>query len=205
MKILQHLIVVVSVTAFLGGAATLLKGRSWDFEAEEVGKAPQGFHEEVGRWVVAQEGGNRVLAQRAENEDETFNLVLVEGTSYRDLDLSVRVKAGTGEIDQGGGFVWRARDKGNYYIARYNPLESSLRVYKVEDGERTQLDHADVPADHKWHTIRITMTGREALGYFDGKKVLVAEDRTFAEPGMVGLWSKADARSAFDDLKVEGK
>ncbi len=165
----------------------------------------EGFRHVEGRWVVTEDADNQVLAQRAESDDRTFNLTLVENTSHRDLELSVRLRAETGEIDQGGGFVWRAIDKDNYYIARYNPLEDNLRVYKVENGRRTQLDHADVPGDHKWHTLRITMNDREILGYFDDKRLLVAEDSTFREAGMIGLWTKADARSMFDDLKVTGK
>ncbi len=141
-------------------------------------------------------------AERAENENRVFNVALVEGTNYKDLDLSVRLKAIAGKNDQGGGLVWRAKDTHNYYIARYNPLEDNLRVYKVENGKRTQLDHADVPGNREWHTLRITMSGREILGNLDGKKFLVAEDSTFPDAGKIGLWSKSDAQSYFDDLTV---
>lgn len=178
--------------------------RVWDFGSDEPGHIAQGFTGEVGRWEVARDGGEAVLAQRAENPKRTYNLALVAGSSYRDLDLSVRIKAVAGETDQGGGIVWRAKDKDNYYIARYNPLEPNLRLYKVEDGKRTQLDHADAPGDHGWHTLRITMKGREVLGYLDGRKLLEAEDETFAEAGRIGVWSKSDARSYFDDLTASG-
>jgi hypothetical protein len=117
----------------------------------------------------------------------------------------VRLKAVAGETDRGGGLVWRAKDKNNYYIARYNPLEPNFRVYKVEDGKRTQLDHAEAPGDTEWHTLRITMNGREIFGYLDGKNLLEAEDSTFVDVGKIGLWSKSDARSYFDDLTVSGK
>lgn len=176
--------------------------KAWDFEADAPGMIARGFTNEVGRWEVAEDVGNHVLAQRAENEDRVFNVTLVDGTNYKDLDLSVRVKALAGKNDQGGGLVWRARDRDNYYIARYNPLEDNLRLYKVENGRRTQLDHADVPGDRGWHTLRITMSGREILGYLDGKRVLVAEDSTFPDAGKIGLWSKSDAQSYFDDLTV---
>lgn len=178
-------------------------GKRWDFESDSPGQPPRGFVSEVGKWEVAKDGGNRVVAQRAENENRIFNVALVDGTSYKDLDLSVRVKAVHGKNDQGGGLVWRARDKDNYYIARYNPLEDNLRVYKVEAGKRTQLDHADAPGDHEWHTLRITMSGREITGYLDGKKLLVAEDSTFPDAGKIGLWSKSDARTLFDDLTAQ--
>jgi hypothetical protein len=176
--------------------------RSWNFNADRAGAIAAGFRSLVGRWEVADDGGNHVLEQRAESERRAYNLTLIDDTSYGDLDLSVRVKAGTGEVDQGGGIVWRARDQDNYYVARYNPLEDNYRAYKVENGRRTQLDHADAPGDRQWHTLRITMKGREMIGYLDGKKVLVVEDSTFRDAGKIGLWSKADARSSFDDLTV---
>jgi hypothetical protein len=176
---------------------------TWDFESDAVGKPARGFTTEVGRWEVAQDGTNHVLAQLAENENRVYNVALVGGTSYKDLAISVRVKPRAGKLDQGGGLVWRAKDKDNYYVARFNPLEDNLRLYKVENGKRTQLDHADAPGDRDWRTLRITMQGREIAGWLDGKKLLVAEDSTFPDAGRIGVWSKADAQSFFDDLNAE--
>lgn len=190
-----------AVVVLMMGAAS--RPEAWDFEADAVGGPAKGFVAEVGRWEVAQDGGNRVLAQRARNGDRVYNVALVDGTSYRDLDVSVRVKPLAGEIDQGGGVVWRAKDKDNYYIARFNPLEDNLRLYLVENGRRIQLDHADVAGGRGWRTLRITMQGRDITGWLDGEKLLVAEDSTFADAGRIGVWSKADAQSYFDDLKAD--
>ena len=132
----------------------------------------------------------------------TFNVALIAGTSFKDIDLSVRLKAVAGEIDRGGGLIWRARDKSNYYICRFNPLEDNYRVYKVENGKRTMFKGEKTPGDANWHTLRVTMVGTKITCYFDGKKYLEAEDATFAEAGMIGLWSKADAQSYFDKLTV---
>jgi hypothetical protein len=184
------------------GAAAAPAGH-WDFESDAVGKPARGFTTEVGRWEVARDGDNHVLAQLAENENRVYNVALVEGTSYKDLDISVRVKPRAGKLDQGGGLVWRAKDKVNYYIARFNPLEDNLRLYLVENGRRTQLDHADVAPGRDWRTLRITMQGRDITGWLDGKKLLVAEDSTFPDAGRIGVWSKSDAQSYFDDLKAD--
>jgi 3-keto-disaccharide hydrolase len=176
--------------------------KNWDFESDQPGKIARGFISKIGTWEVAIDGDNKVLAQKAKNDDDTFNLVLIEETHYKNLDLSVRVKAGAGTLDQGGGVVWRAMDKNNYYVARYNPLENNFRVYKVEKGKRTQFDTAKVPGDKKWHTLRITMAGDEIACYLDGMQYLEVEDSTFPSAGKIGLWSKADAQSYFDDLTV---
>jgi hypothetical protein len=189
-------IVLISGAASLEGPTK----RVWDFESDEPDKIAGGFSNEVGRWVVAQDGKNRVLAQKAASDDDTYNVALAEGTSYQDLDLSVRLKALAGKDDQGGGLVWRAKDAKNYYIARYNPLEDNFRVYKVVAGKRTMFENAKVPGDTEWHTLRITMKGPKIRGYLDGKTYLEVEDSTFSEAGRIGLWSKADAQTYFDDL-----
>src|SRR5262249_14919080 len=111
-------------------------------------------------------------------------------------------RAVAGVVDRGGGLVWRAKDRNNYYICRYNPLEDNFRVYKVEDSKRTQFASAKVPGDEAWHTVRATMSGVKITCYLDGKKLLEAEDSTFREAGMIGFWSKADAQSYFDELAV---
>ena len=95
-----------------------------------------------------------------------------------------------------------AKDKKNYYICRYNPLEDNFRVYKVVDGVRTMFQDAKTPGDEKWHDPRVTMAGRKITCYLDGAKLLEAEDGTFEAAGAMGLWSKADAQSYFDDVTV---
>jgi hypothetical protein len=113
------------------------------------------------------------------------------------------MKAVGGETDRGGGLVWRAKDKNNYYICRYNPLRgASYRVYKVVDSKRTQFQALILPEDLEWHILRVTMKGSKIICYFDGKKSLEVDDSTFPDAGKIGLWSKSDARSYFDDLSV---
>ena len=192
------------IAAMISGmliAADLTK-KTWDFEKDESGRIAKGFTNEVGQWEVANDGDNHVLYQKAKNDDATFNVALVEGTSCKDIDLSVKLKAVAGEVDRGGGLVWRAKDSKNYYLARYNPLEDNFRVYKVQDGKRTQFQSAKIPGDDKWHTLRVTMVVTKIACYLDGQKYLEVEDATFPEAGMIGLWSKADAQSYFDDLTV---
>jgi hypothetical protein len=198
----QHALTLIALLISVISLADETTKKTWDFEKDEPGKIATGFTNEVGTWEVANDGDNHVLYQKAKNDDATFNIALVQGTSYKDLDLSVKLKAVAGEIDRGGGLVWRAKDAKNYYVARYNPLEDNYRVYKVEDGKRTMFKGEKIPGEEKWHTLRVTMVGPKITCYFDGKRYLDAEDATFPGAGMVGLWSKADAQSYFDDLSV---
>ena len=193
------------VASVLAGAQFASGGDdvTWTFERDTVGKVPAGFQQEVGKWRVVEAEGRKVLAQQAESPDRVFNVVLATDVHPRDLDLSVKLKAVAGKLDQGGGLIWRAKDKKNYYVARYNPLEDNFRVYKVERRKRTMFKNADIPHTPGWHTLRVTMVGKHIECFYDGKKYLECDDATFPDAGMIGLWSKADAQSYFSDLQLK--
>lgn len=195
---------LIACAAFLGATAFAADSgkRTWTFDDATVGKLPAGFRGEVGDWAIARDGDEHVLSQRAKNADEVFNVVLATDTRAADVDLTVKLKPIAGKDDQGGGLLWRARDKDNYYLARYNPLEDNYRLYKVEKGKRTMFKNADIKATPGWHTLRVTMRGEHMVCYYDGVKRLEADDDTFPGPGMIGLWSKADAQSYFDNLTL---
>ena len=174
--------------------------KTWTFDDDEAGAIAKGFTNEVGEWKVAASDQGKALAQLAKNPNSVFNVTLISDTNAKDVDLSVRMKAIAGEHDQGGGLVWRAKDAKSYYLARYNPLEDNYRLYHVVGGKRTLIQNVDIAHSDGWHTLRVTMTGDQITCYYDGKKYLEAKDSTFPEAGKIGLWSKADAQSHFDDL-----
>ncbi|ODT97373.1 MAG: hypothetical protein ABS79_07555 [Planctomycetes bacterium SCN 63-9] len=176
---------------------------TWSFDKVEVGATPSGFEEEVGSWKVRESHGKKVLAQLAKNSDPTFNVVLIDKPVARDFSLAVKLKSIDGELDRGGGLVWRAKDARNYYIARYNPLENNFRLYKVVKGKRTMLRNADVPFAEGFRTLRVTMNGDYIQCRLDGKFLLEVSDSTFPGEGRIGLWTKADARTEFDGLTLE--
>jgi len=207
-----HVVAMVVLAACLATAALseeAAKPVVFNFDADKAGETPKGWQAAVGTWKVAADdtapSKPNVLAQSAEGPGPQFNIALAAETSFRDFDLSVKMKAVAGKTDQGGGPVWRARDAKNYYVCRWNPLEDNFRLYKVVDGKRTQLATADVKAEPGWRTIRVTAKGDQIECYFDGKKVVEAKDDTFKDAGKVGLWTKADAATHFDDLTVSGK
>lgn len=179
--------------------------RTLDFESDEAGKPASGFVTAVGDWSVVMDGTNRVLAQTAQSSDSTFNLVLRPDLLFADVELSVRLKGVKGVVDQGGGLVWRAKNGQTYYVARYNPLEDSFRLYKVIDGKRSQLGSVKAPADNNWHMLRITMRGTQISCHLDDQIHLEVADSSIRGYGRIGIWSKADAQSYFDDLKASGE
>ena len=187
------------------------------FEGIPTGKAPSGWKVEatnqrgpLATWRVIGDttapSGNQVLALTSPNHTfgGTFNLCWTDKVHFLNGEITVYFKANTGEEDQGGGVIWRAKDKDNYYIARYNPLENNFRIYYVKDGARRMLASArlKLPA-HVWHVMKIVHNGEDISGYLNGKKYLLVDDDTFEESGGVGLWTKADAATSFDDFTVE--
>ncbi len=179
--------------------------KTWNFDDDKAGEIAKGFTNEVGNWTAVKSDRGNVLAQTAKNPNSTFNVTLIKDTHVKDVDISVKMKSVTGEFDQGGGIVWRAKDAKNYYLARYNPLEDNYRLYKTVGGKRILLRNADITHLEGWHTLRITMTGDRITCYYDGTKYLESRDDTLKEAGRIGLWTKADAQSQFDDLALSGK
>ena len=206
---LRTIVVMIAVVLLASGLTAQNQVKIWSFDTNKPGDIPEGFTNEVGEWkVVADETAPskpNVLAQLAKSSGSKFNITLVSSTDYRDVDLSVKMKSIAGKEDQGGGLVWRAKDAKNYYVARYNPLEDNYRVYKVDKGRRGQMQSANIKHSQGWHTLRVTMQGDHIQCYYDGKMHMDAKDSTFPEAGKIGLWTKSDAQSHFDDLTVSGK
>lgn len=89
-------------------------------------------------------------------------------------------------------------------MSRYNPLEDSFRLYKVVDGKRLQLASVKAPGDNQWHVIKVSMKGTKIRCTLDDQFPLEADDDSIRGYGRLGIWSKADAQSSFDDLTTAG-
>jgi hypothetical protein len=186
----------------------------WGFEDASVGKLSEGWSSaKTGEgpgsvWKIIEDktapSGKHVLAQTsAEGPRPLFNLCVLDEGTYAEVQITVSFKAVAGKIDRGGGPVWRYQDANNYYICRQNPLENNFRIYKVIDGKRAQLASLDVKADAgKWHTIKVTMQGEQIVCSINDKE-LMARDGTIKKAGKVGLWTKADAVTHFDNFRIQ--
>ncbi len=215
--------ILFSISGLLVICAVLLLGSSlmgraqsgqriWNFDKDTPGKPPEGFTSAltgqgtVGQWVVTQEAtapsAPNVLAQTSPDKtDYRFPLAIAEGTSYKDLALSVKFKAISGTVDQGAGLLFRLKDKDNYYVVRANALENNFRLYHVVNGRRIQFAGANFKVSSQaWHEIKVEARGEEFKCYYDGQLKFTAKDGTFKEAGKVGLWTKADSVIYFDDL-----
>jgi hypothetical protein len=142
-------------------------------------------------------------------ENQTYNLFWMAEPRLADLLVSVRVQARSGEIDQGGGPMWRVQDRDTYYVCRVNPLEGNFRVYRVVGGVRTQLGSVRVDAraakpgePASWHTITVDHSGDRIICTLDGGPRLEVVDSTISGAGGVGVWTKADAVTWFAEFSA---
>ena len=173
----------------------------FDFELQDL----KGWKTIDGQWAVEEmpgaPSGERVLVQRAVKN--AFNVIVAPGGPYTDVDVSVRFKPISGREDASAGLVFRFAG-GRYYVVRANALENNVRLYSY-DRSRHQLATTTVqpPALGQWHTIRIVAVGDHIQASLDGQRLLDHRDARF-RAGQVGLWTKADSITTFDDFVVRG-
>jgi hypothetical protein len=156
-----------------------------------------------GKWAIedvagASQGG-RALVQRATNND--FNVIVAPGGPYDNVDVSVRFKPISGREDASAGIVFRFSE-GRYYVIRANALEDNFGFYYYDRGRR-QIAGASVkaPALGQWHKLRIAAAGDRIQGWLDDQMLIDRRDSRFAS-GRIGLWTKADSITAFDELTI---
>ena len=190
---------------------------AYNFDSDAVGKLPAKFHEALtgqgakAQWVVKADASapsqpNALAQTSTDKTDYRFPLAIADDGSFQDLEMSVKFKAVAGEVDRAAGMAFRLRDANNYYIVRANALEGNYRLYHVVKGRRVQFAGANVKvASGEWHELRVECVGNHIICYYDNEKKIDATDETFKEAGKVGLWTKADSVTYFDDLHVTAK
>jgi len=219
---------ILWTTALLAAASS---GQTSDFEAMAVSQLPsQEFRHSVSSdWYAAVTGkgdpprwelradatapsGSKVLAQLSEDRTSgRFPLAVYDKADLENGSVQVKFKAVSGTVDQAAGIVWRYTDENNYYVVRANALEDNVVLYKVEDGKRSSLSPIGRDGDYgvmhtvaanTWSTLAVAFMGPRFTVSFDGTELFQVEDATFSESGKVGLWTKADSVTYFDDFQV---
>ncbi len=182
------------------------------FDGDKVGKLPVGW---IGtktgkgepRWAVVADATApskpNVLRQSGE---ATYPVCIKEDIRIKDGFVEVKFKPVSGKEDQAGGVLWRCQDADNYYVARANALEDNVTIYNTIQGKRVAFKNVDTKVTPgEWHTLRVDFTGSQFSVRLDGRKVIEASDDSFKEAGKVGVWTKADSVTLFDDFTFEGR
>jgi hypothetical protein len=183
-----------------------------NFDADKAGESPTGWTgtntgKGIPKWVVVRDDTTSSKPQVLKQAGEaTYPLALKDGSNVQDGFVEVKFKPVAGEKDQAAGVVWRAKDADNYYVARANALEENVRIYHFVNGKRTQFKGEDLPVPaNQWHTLRVNFTSNRFTVLFNGKELFSAEDDTWKDAGKVGLWTKADSVTLFDDFSYGAK
>ena len=131
----------------------------------------------------------------------TFPVCFKNDTNLKDGFVEVKFKPVDGKEDQAGGVIWRVQDANNYYISRANALEDNVTIYHTINGRRVAFKNINTKVTSGvWHTLRVDFQGDKFTVSFDGKKVIEANDESFKDAGKVGVWTKADSVTLFDDF-----
>ena len=201
-------------------AATSIVMAQTKVSFDETNALPKGWASGItgkgaAKWeVVADDTApsrGKVLKQSGE---ATFCWAAKTDEAIKDGSVEVKFKPISGKEDQAGGVVFRFKDANNYYIVRANALEDNVVLYKTVNGKRSSLQvkgrmfgygvDTKVPKG-KWSTVRADFRGNLFTVTFNGKKLFEVEDDTFKDPGAVGVWTKADSVTLFDDFTFGGK
>lgn len=188
-----------------------------DFDSAAVGKMPPGWSTAVtnGRaatqWQVVRDTSAPtqpyVLAQVSNAPATLFPLAILDTMAVRDGEVSVRVKPLAGRPEQAGGVVFRYRDANNYYCARANALDHTVGLFKVQNGQTYPLAAGvrhDIPAN-AWSILKVAVRGNKFQVYVNHRRLLQAQDGTFLGTGKVGLWTRGESATYFDDFRVKPK
>ncbi len=178
-----------------------------NFDNEKDGTLPKGWTAtKTGRgdakWTVVKDetapSKPNVLRQSGV---ATYLICIKVDPAIKDGYVEVKFKPVSGEEDRAGGVIWRCKDQNNYYVARANALEDNVTVYYTVNGRRTEKKNTNVKVSSgEWHTLRVDFKGSHFTVTFDGRMAIEWEDSTFKEAGKVGLWTKADSNTLFDDF-----
>lgn len=215
-----------AICAFGCSLAMLGEAEVIRFDSAKPGSVPAGWSVVMThsggapKWEVRQDASApsrpNVLAQvSSDGTDSRFPMAILNTGNYRDGELSVKFKTVAGTEEQAAGLVWRYKDPNNYYLVRANALENNIVMYRVQDGKRILLTPKGKPprtygVRHRipprtWSILKVNFRKSRFEVYFDHRKVFEAEDSTFSQAGKVGLWTKADSVTYFDDFQVTGK
>jgi hypothetical protein len=202
-----------SLALILGGCAMNgFAGGTEGFDRTKAGALPEGWTAGVTgkgspRWSVEADptapSAPNVLKQSGSG---TFPWCVLNAASVVDGFVEVRFKPVAGKEDQAGGVVWRWKNGNSYYVARANALEDNVSLYYTEGGSRKTIKYVDAPvARERWHTLRVEFAGRRIKVILDGTARIEVDDRHIDGAGAVGVWTKADSVTLFDDFAYGAK
>ena len=201
-----------TTTILVGALLAASAAETVNFDKAVVGKPPNG-------WTATQTGSGQAIWAIAQDDtapskpnvlkqsgQATYPVCLKDDTNLKDGFVEVKFKALAGKDDQAAGIVWRAKDANNYYVARANALENNVTIYHTINGRRTEKKRVRMPVTtNQWHTLRVEFQSNHFVVRLNGTEALTWDDETFKDAGKIGVWTKADSVTLFDDFTYSGQ
>ena len=184
-------------------ATTSIPRQTWNFDTDLVGRPPQGATVFSGNWSVRAESGTPSTPNAlCQTGNTTFPAMTLSDVVYTDVLVQTRFKPISGSIDRAAGIIFHVQDRNNYYIVRANALEDTVDIRKYVNGSRITLKVGSAKVlSGQWQELRVEVVGSRIRGFLNGQLVVETSDDTF-KSGKVGLWTKADSVTCFDDVEV---
>jgi hypothetical protein len=191
-------------TGLMAGTAI---GDTVNFDDLKTGSPPAGWTatqtgKGEAKWtVVADDSAPSKPNVLKQSGEATYPVCIKDDTSLKDGFVEVKFKPISGKEDQACGVIWRCKDANNYYVSRANALEDNVTIYHTVNGKRSEKKRINTKvASNQWHTLRVDFKDSYFVVTFDGKKAFTWKDDTFKDAGKVGVWTKADSTTLFDDF-----
>jgi len=192
--------IFLTITLFL--VSLNAKVINFDFENNKKTNFPFSWNTQS-TWKIVNQNNNKVLFMSSNEFMNDFNFCYKKDLKIKNSTISVDFKSLSGKYDQGGGIMYRVIDNDNYYVVRFNPLEDNLRFYKVINSSRIQLSSANIKLKNTYNNMTLVINNNNLKAYLNSKLLLDVSDSSINKKGSIGVWSKADAKTYFDNLKIK--
>jgi hypothetical protein len=199
---------IMLLSSLLGVVSLSVAAETVNFDTFPVGNPPA-------PWKAGQsgKGGGAVWKIEADSSAPSKPNVLRQSgsagyawcvktdTSIADGAVEVKFKPLAGRRAQAGGVIFRFKSESQYYVARANANENNVNLYRFDDSGREEVKVVDTPvALNQWHTLRAEFQGKRIRVSMDGKTYIDLEDAHISGAGAVGVWTRFDSDTLFDDF-----
>lgn len=187
-----------------------------DFDHFETGPVPNDFlpvlsgEGKAVNWEIRSEPTARsspnILALISTEEGNVhFPLLLYNKFTAKNAEIRAYFKAVSGKIDQAAEIIARYQDEKHFYVVQASAFENKVQLSKVVGDARQLINSANAPVTSgKWHEIQLSVHDTHFQVCFDGTPLFEAEDDTYQRAGKVGVATKSDGVTVFDDLRIIG-
>jgi hypothetical protein len=172
-----------------------------------IGSAQTPVRSVAGVWTVTAEQGAPVVTHDGTKWSGApgFPLALFDPPApFQSGTARVRFRLMGGSDDYSAGLVFGHAPDSTYYYVRYNTKDGNVALWRMDGPTRSVIKHGEVHEQlekQAWHELVLVVEGARIRASVNGR--LHVEHTLDTPPsGLLGLWTKPDATSAFTGWQV---